>query len=58
MSFLNKNEKLHEKYNKIWSKISNNMKRGFYSEPLYNVTMIKSDEGKTNVHFIGDKVPK
>ena len=34
------------------------MKRGFYSEPLYNVTMIKSDEGKTNVHFIGDKVPK
>ena len=34
------------------------MKRGFYSEPLYNVTMIKSDEGKTNIDFIGDKVPK
>ena len=58
MSFLIKNEKLLEKYNKIRDKISNNMKKGFFSEPLYNVTMIKSDEGKINVDFIGDKVPK
>ena len=34
------------------------MKKGFFSEPLYSVTMIKSDEGKINVDFIGDKVPK
>ena len=58
MSFLIKNEKLLEKYNKIRDKISNNMKKGFFSEPLYSVTMIKSDEGKINVDFIGDKVPK
>ena len=32
MSFLIKNEKLLEKYNEIWNKVSNTIKKGFDSE--------------------------
>ena len=36
MSFLIKNHELLEKYNEIWEKVSNSIKKGLYSEPVYN----------------------
>ena len=36
MTFLIKNNELLKKYNKIWDKVSNGIKKGFDSEPLYN----------------------
>ena len=36
MSFLKKNEELLETYNEIWDKVSNTIKKGFDSEPIYN----------------------
>ena len=62
MSLLIKNEELLEEYNEIWDKVSNSMKKGFNSEPVYNEkhikTKIKSYEGKVNTNYHGDKVPK
>ena len=62
MSFFIKNEELLEKYNEIWGKVSNNVKKGFDREPVYNEkyikTEIKSYEEKINANFQGDKVPK
>ena len=62
MSFLIKNEELIGKYNEIWDKVSNSMKKGFDSEPAYNEkytkTKIKSYDGKINTNFCGDKVLK
>ena len=36
MSFLVKDKELLEKYNEIWNKISNVIKKGFHSESVYN----------------------
>ena len=36
MSFLIKNNKLQEKYNGIWNKVRNTIKKRFDSEPVYN----------------------
>ena len=36
MSLLIKDDELQEKYNEIWQKISNKIKKEFDSEPLYN----------------------
>ena len=62
MSFLIKNEELLEKYNEIWGKVSNNVKKGFDREPVYNEkyikTEIKSYEEKINANFQIFKVPK
>ena len=62
MSFLIKNEELLEKYNEIWGKVSNNVKKGFDREPVYNEkyikTEIKSYEEKINTNFQSNKVPK
>ena len=35
-SFLIKDDELLEKYNEIWEKVSNSIKRGFDREPVYN----------------------
>ena len=35
MSFLINDDELLEKHNKLWDKVSNNMKKGFDSEPVY-----------------------
>ena len=52
MSFLIKDGELLEKYNKIWTNISNSIKR---SEPAYNEkylkTKLKSYKGKINTNF-------
>ena len=62
MSFLIKNDKLLEKYSEIWDKVSNFIRKGFDSEPVYNENYprpkIKSYEGKIREKFFGDKIAK
>ena len=57
-----KDNKLLEKYNEIWNKVSNTIKKLFDSEPLYNEkylkTKVKSYDGKINTNFRNDKMPK
>ena len=51
-----------EKYNKIWVKISNSIRKRVDREPVHNEkylkTKIKSYEGKINTNFNGEKLPK
>ena len=62
MSFLNKDEKLLEKYNEIWKKISNIIKKEFDNKPVYNKkylkTKIKSYNRKINTNFHNNKIPE
>ena len=62
MSFLIKDNEFIGKYNEIWHKISNNIKKLFVSEPVYSKkylkTKIKSYKGKINTNFYNDKMPK
>ena len=52
MSFFRKDEKMLEKYNEIWKKVSNIIKKEFDSKPVYNKkylkSKIKSYKGKIN----------
>ena len=36
MSFLRKDDKLLEKYNNVWDKVRNSIKKEFDSEPVFN----------------------
>ena len=51
-----------EKYNGIWDKVNNTIKKEFYSEPVYNEknvsTKIKSYEGEINTILSEDLIPK
>ena len=62
ISFLIKDEKLIEKCNEIWEKISNIIKTEFDSKPMYNEkylkTKIKSYNGKINTTFHNKKNTK
>ena len=62
MFFLNKDDELLEKYNKIWDKGSSSVKKRFDNEPVYNEkylkAKIKSLEEKISTHFYNDSVPK
>ena len=62
MSFLIKDVALLEKYNEIWRKVSNSIKKGFDSQPVHNKkhleTKIKTYEGKINTNFHNNKIPK
>ena len=62
MSFLIKDEKLLEKYNEIWKKFSNIIKKELDSKAVYNEkylkTKIKSYNGKINTSFYNNKIPK
>ena len=64
MSFKVNDNRLLEKYNKIWEKISNLMNTEFDSEPVhgdndkYIKTKIKMYEYRVNTNFQGKKVPK
>ena len=55
MSFLIKDDELIEKYNEIWEKVTNIIKKEFDSEPVYNENYlkakIKSYNGKINIKF-------
>ena len=50
------------RYNEIWNKISNLLKRGSDSEPVHNKkhikTKIKNFNIKLNINFLGNKKPK
>ena len=60
--FLIKDNKLLEKYDEIWTKVSNSIKKYFYIEPVYNEKYlkinIKSYEKKINTNFHNNKIPK
>ena len=55
MSFLIKDEELLEKYNEIWKKVKNIIKREFDSEPVCNEKYLKAKikpyNGKTSTNF-------
>ena len=57
-----KDDKFLEKYNEILENVSNNIKKEFDSEPVYNEkclkTEIKSYKGKINTNFHNNKIPK
>ena len=61
-SFLIKDEKLLEKYNKIWKNLRNIITKEFDSKAIYNEkhlkTKIKSYNGKINTNFHNNKIPK
>ena len=60
--FLIRNNEMLEKYNGIWDKVNNTIKKEFYSEPVYNEkyvsTKIKSYEGEINTILSEDLIPK
>ena len=60
--FFIKDDQLLEKYNKIWEKASNAIKRELDSNLVYNKkylrTKIKSYDGKINTNFQINKIPK
>ena len=60
--FLIKDNKLLEKYYKIWNKFGNVIKKGFDNDPVisdkYLKTKIKYYEVKVNPNFHNDKMPK
>ena len=64
MSFKVGDNKLLNKYSKIWERVSNLMNIEFDSEPVYGdndkyiKTKIKMYEDKVNTNFQGKKVPK
>ena len=63
MSFLIKDDdELLKRYNKIWDKFGNNIKKLFHSEPVYNEkylkTKIKSYECKINTNFHDNGITK
>ena len=62
MSFLIKDNELLEKYNEIWKKLENIIKKEFDSEPVYNEKYLK---GKIKLHnvkiktnFHNNKIPR
>ena len=62
MSFLVKDDELLEKYNGIWEKVSQSIREELDSEPVYNEkylkTKIKSYQGKININFHYNEIPK
>ena len=62
MSFLIKVGELLEKYNEVWEKNRNNIKKEFDSELVYSEKYLKaktkSYNGKINTNFDNNKIPK
>ena len=62
ISFLIKNEKLLEKYNKFCKNVSNIIKKEFDSKPIYNEKYLKVKvkyyNGKVNTNFHNNKTRK
>ena len=61
MSSLIKDDDLLEKFNEIWEKVKNSIKKEIDNEPLCNEkylkTKIRSYNGKTNTNFHNNKMP-
>ena len=55
-----KNDELLEKYNKVWDKVGNIIKKGFDSEPVYNEKHVKNKikfyQEKVNTYIHNDKI--
>ena len=55
ISSLIKDHELLEKYNEIWEKVKNSLKKEFDSEPVYNEKHLKANikyyNGKINTNF-------
>ena len=62
ISFLIKDDELLEKYNEIWEKVRNSIKKEFDSKPVYCEkylkTKTKSSKEKINTNFDINKIPK
>ena len=61
ISFLIKDEKLFEAYNKIQNRCSYLIKKGFYSEPVHNEKYLKTkvkSYGKMNANFHDNGIAK
>ena len=62
MSFLIKNDELLEKYNEIWEKVRNSVKKELDNVPVYNEiclkNKIKSYNGRINTNFCNNIIPK
>ena len=62
MSLLIKDDELLEKYNEIWEKVKNSIKKEFDCEPVYNEKYLKAKikfyNGKINTNFHNNKIPK
>ena len=60
--FLIKDDELLEKYNEIWEKVKNSLKKNFDSKPTYNEnylkTKIKSYNGKINTNSHSNEITK
>ena len=59
-SFLIKDDELLKKYNKIWKKVKNSLKKEYDSEPVYNEkylkAKVKSYNEKINTNFHENKI--
>ena len=67
MYFLIKDEKFSEKYNEIWEKVSNNIKKDFENGPVYNKKYLKTiinliieklTQISINTNFHNDNIPR
>ena len=62
ISFLIKDDELLEKYNEIWEKVKNSLKKGFDGEPVYNEKYLRAEaklhNRKINTNFHDNTIPK
>ena len=62
MSFLIKDNKVRDKYDKIWQVIKDKLGINFYSEPVYGYKYLKAKvrefDGMTKTTFLGNNMPK
>ena len=60
MSFFIKDDRLLKKYDEIWEKVKNSIKKEFDSKPVYNEkyleAKIKCYNGKINTNFYNNKI--
>ena len=62
MSFLIKDDKVWDKYHKVWDVIKDKLCISFHSEPVYEYRYLKAKvrefEGVTKTNFLGNDMPK
>ena len=62
MSFFIKDDRLLKKYDEIWEKVKNSIKKEFDSKPVYNEkyleAKIKCYNGKINTNFRNNKIQR
>ena len=62
MSFLIKDDKVWDKYNKIWDVIKDILDIKFHSEPVYEYKYLKAKvrefDGMVKTNFFGNDIPK